>query len=144
VDIFPFLSAVILLTPPVCKSKSKEPDALVEPGVVAFTFNAVNATAASFHVWLIVTGAEVVIVPVEITKFLKVGLSPVPNPKLVRAVPAVGVSSLRLFAANRSPLPLPPETGNQSNTPPALIPRNSPATPSLGMSCLFTGGSVKE
>jgi hypothetical protein len=52
----------------------------------AFTLKAVNATAASFHVWLIVTGAEVAIDPVEITKFLKVGLSVVPNPKLVRAV----------------------------------------------------------
>jgi hypothetical protein len=38
------------------------------------------------HVWLIVTGAEVAIDPVEITKFLKVGVLVVPNPRLVRAV----------------------------------------------------------
>jgi hypothetical protein len=48
--------------------------------------NAVNVWPTAAHVWLIVTGAEVAIDPVEITKFLKVGLSVSPNPKLVRAV----------------------------------------------------------
>jgi hypothetical protein len=48
--------------------------------------DAVETLSWLFAVWLIVTGADVAIDPVEITKFLNVGLSPVPNPKLVRAV----------------------------------------------------------
>ena len=138
----PDLLTLSWVTVPTCKSKSLLVAALFV--LVAFTFNAVNTVGKSFHVWLIVTGAlddsdgEVSV------RLAKVGLSLVPNPKLVLAVPAVGVSSLRLFAANRSPVPLPPETGNQSKTPPALIPKNSPGTPSFGMSCTFNGGSWKE
>jgi hypothetical protein len=49
---------------PTCKSKSKELEELVVPGVVAFTFNAVNTVEpVPFHVWLIVTGASDVSVP---------------------------------------------------------------------------------
>ena len=33
--------------------------------LVAFTFNAVNVTAASFHVWLIVTGVLVAMLPTD-------------------------------------------------------------------------------
>ena len=83
----PFLYTLTVLVPPTCKSKSKDPDALFASLVpAAFTVNAVNVWPTAFHVWLIVTGAEVAIDPVEITKFLKVGVSVVPNPRLVRAV----------------------------------------------------------
>ena len=60
----PALFTLNLLAVPTCKSKSKELEELVVPGVVAFTTKALNTVdPVPFHVWLIVTGASDVSVP---------------------------------------------------------------------------------